>query len=112
MSEFVESFYDQMEIVHQWAHDKGFWEDGVENRNDSEMLMLAVTELAEAVEALRHGDPPDDKIPDFSGAEAEIADCVIRLMDQCAARGWRLPEAIEAKHRYNMTRPRKHGKKF
>src|SRR4051812_19887045 len=40
-----------------------------ERRNDSEMLMLTVTELAEAVEGLRHGNPASDHIPEFSFAE-------------------------------------------
>jgi hypothetical protein len=75
--------------------------------------MLIVSELSEALEALRHGNPPDDKIPEFNGAVAELADAVIRAMDMCAARGWPLGEAIVAKHAMNKSRARMHGgKKF
>jgi NTP pyrophosphatase (non-canonical NTP hydrolase) len=76
------------------------------------MIMLMVTELAEAVEALRAGNPPDDKIPEFSGVEAELADAVIRIMDFGHARGHRVAQAIEAKMKYNTGRPYKHGKEF
>lgn len=107
--QFVDAFSIISRRVHDIAVRKGFWDAP---RNDSEMLMLSVTELAEACEALRHGNPPDDKVPEFSGAEAEMADCVIRLMDQAAARGYRLAEAIIAKTAYNEGRPYKHGKNF
>lgn len=71
------------------------------------------SELSEALEALRHGNKPDDHIPEFSGVEAELADVVIRILDYAEARGLRLAEAIEAKILYNSTRPRRHGgKKF
>lgn len=105
---FVESISEIGEYIHDWAVRKGWWE---KDRDDAVMLMLAVTELAEACEGLRHGNPPDDKIPEFNSAEAELADCVIRILDQCHARGWRLGEAIVAKMKYNETREHRHGGK-
>lgn len=69
------------------------------------------SELSEALEALRHGNPPDDKVMRFSGVEAELADVVIRIMDLAAARGWKVGEAIEAKAAMNKTRAHKHGGK-
>lgn len=95
--------------THYNAKEKGFWD---QERNDSEMIMLIVTELAEAVEALRHGNPSDDKIPAFLGTEAELADAVIRLMDLGHARGWRVAEAVLAKMTFNSQRERMHGKAF
>ncbi len=70
------------------------------------------SELSEALEAMRHGNPPDDKIPEFSGVEAELADAVIRIFDYAGARGLRLGEAIVAKAQFNKSRPPKHGKQF
>lgn len=95
--------------IHQTAKDKGWW-DGSE-RNDGELIALMHSELSEALEALRHGNPPDDKIPEFTGAEAELADTVIRILDMCAKRNWRIGEAIIAKMKYNKGREHKHGGK-
>lgn len=105
---FVDAFNQVANGVHQTAKEKGWW-DG--ERNNGEIIALMHSELSEALEALRHGNPPDDKIPDFSGAEAELADVVIRIMDMAPARGWRIAEAIMAKIAYNETRSHKHGGK-
>ena len=69
------------------------------------------SELSEALEALRNGNPPDDKIPQFTGAEAELADVIIRVMDYAEARGFNVAQALVAKVEYNKTRPRMHGGK-
>ena len=111
LSPFVRGWISTAADSHQNAKEKGFWEPGTE-RNDSEMIMLVVTELAEAVEGLRHGNPPDDKVPEFSAAEAEFADAIIRMMDQAYARGWRVAQAVEAKMKFNKGRAHKHGKTF
>lgn len=108
--DFYIVFNEMAKAVHENAKAHGWWE---QDRNDGEMLMLMVTELAEACEAIRHGNPPDDKIPAFNGAVAELADTVIRIMDMAVARGWPIGEAIVAKHEMNASRPYKHGgKKF
>lgn len=109
MTNFVKEFNALAQDLHQNARDKGFWDNP---RNDSEMIMLAVTELAEAVEGLRHGNPPSDHIPEFTAVEEEFADAIIRLAEQAAGRGWRVGEAIEAKRAFNRTRPIRHGKHF
>lgn len=108
---FIESFNSYANYIHKWAIKKGFWENG-KDRNDGEMIALMHSELSEALESLRHGNPPDDKIPEFNGAETELADCIIRIMDTAAARGWNVAEAIVAKMAYNEKRPYKHGKNF
>jgi NTP pyrophosphatase (non-canonical NTP hydrolase) len=70
--------------------------------------------LSKFLEGYRKDDlSPDEHCPMFTNQTIEFADFFIRLGDLA---GWlhmyNLGEAIEAKMRYNETRPSLHGKKF
>jgi NTP pyrophosphatase (non-canonical NTP hydrolase) len=108
--DFIHAWRVIEERVHQVAVDKGWWDH---ERNDGEMIALMHSELSEALEYLRHDNPPSDHIGAHSGAAEEMADCVIRIMDMGLARGWNVADAIIDKIRFNAEREYKHGgKKF
>jgi NTP pyrophosphatase (non-canonical NTP hydrolase) len=109
MMENIKKAINELSIlVHHIAKSKGWWD---EERNDGEVICLMHSELSEALEALRHGNPPSDHIPEFSGVEEEMADTIIRIVDYCHKRGFRLGEAIEAKVKFNSGRSHRHGGK-
>jgi NTP pyrophosphatase (non-canonical NTP hydrolase) len=97
------------EAVHRTAIEHGWWESP---RPTGEVLMLMVTELAEAMEAHRDGNPESEKIPGFSKMEEELVDVIIRLLDFAGGTGLDIEGALSAKMAYNEGRPYRHGGKL
>ena len=72
-------------------------------RNVGELLMLMVSELAEAMEADRK-DLMDDKLKHRKGIEVELADCLIRIFDASGGLGLDIDGAFREKMEYNRSR--------
>ncbi len=72
-------------------------------RNMGEMLMLVVSEIAEAMEGHRKS-LPDDKLPHREMLHVELADACIRIFDICAHNNIPLGDIIYEKTLFNLTR--------
>lgn len=105
-------------------------EQSIVNAMRGQKLFLIASEVSEALERLRKDGflaKPDVKkmltLPDEEfvttfkneGKDTigdELADVIYRIFDFCSFEGIDIGAHLAAKHRYNMTRPYKHGKKF
>ena len=121
------NFNELVKITHKNAKDKGFWEDWERieefknmvinispdgekqaeidtNNAISTRLMLIVSEVAEALEALRNNDGEN--------FIEELADIIIRTCDLAGGLNLDLETEILKKIEKNKDRPYKHGKEF
>lgn len=73
------------------------------DRNKGELLMLIVSEVAEAMEGERK-DLMDTHLPHRKMAEVELADVLIRIFDYAGAAGYDLSGALREKLLYNINR--------
>lgn len=111
--EFQRMVYDNA-CDHGWHEQSATWDVTPWHLLNAEGTALGLihAEVSEALEAVRHGNPPSEHIPEFSGVEEELADVVIRCMDWAQHKGYDLFGAIISKHSFNKTRPYKHGNKL
>jgi NTP pyrophosphatase (non-canonical NTP hydrolase) len=121
--ETIISFKRLVDSVHTNAVSKGFWNT---SDNIPEKMMLIVSELGEALEALRVNhrisiatfaakdciDKTFFKENIKDSFEDEICDVVIRLLDLCGYMDIDLAQHILYKMNYNQSREYLHGKSF
>jgi NTP pyrophosphatase (non-canonical NTP hydrolase) len=98
------------ERVHATAREKGFWAGDVDINFVLAKIALVHSEGSEILEAIR-------KEKGDAAVVEEMADLIIRLLDLYEGMrrtGWlnetvSLDHAIDAKARFNTTRPQRHG---
>lgn len=88
------------EEVYFNALNKGWW---ITNRQIPELLCLVHAEVSEALEAYRENNNDNFK--------EELADIVIRVWDICEHLDINIAEEVNKKHKFNLTRPYRHGGK-
>jgi NTP pyrophosphatase (non-canonical NTP hydrolase) len=109
------------DAVHANARAHGFHPEGQTEREFiNEQICTLHGEVSELHDAWRSGKlrAPCDKadkmealgLPPLTCIEEEYADIIIRALDQCRRLNVDIARAIEIKHRFNVTRPFKHGK--
>jgi NTP pyrophosphatase (non-canonical NTP hydrolase) len=84
-------------------HSLGISRSTLKTRNKGELLMLVVSEIAEAMEGVRKN-LMDDKLPHRQMVEVELADAMIRMFDIAGAYGLDLGGAIAEKRAFNASR--------
>ena len=89
-------------LAHETAVEKGFYE--TPNRPLSEILVLIITEISEAVQEDRKGN--------FEKFKEEIADTYIRLGDLCGFLDIDIEAEIKRKMEINKSRPKKHNRRY
>lgn len=110
---FLETMENLQRNLHQNSKAHGFWDatDNPDNVSIPTKLCLIHSEISEALEAYRKGDPPSEKCPGHSHLAEELADAFIRILDLCEHLKIDLARAVLYKAHYNESRSHRHGGK-
>jgi cytidyltransferase-like protein len=109
--EFRDAWTRKARKVHNLMSKDGFWQKG-DKRPLSDPIALAHSELSEALECARYGNPPDKNIKDMGGVSVQLSDVLGILLDMDEGYGLKLVEALEKKMEFNESRGWLHGKQI
>jgi len=104
-------FDELARTIHKNAVEKGFWDRTADEIFVTKQMMMIVSEVVEAMEALRKEMDPDQLSDEF-------ADIIIRTLDlysgmvEAGYMNKSLNLAIKEKMEKNANRPKKHGVRF
>lgn len=97
--------------VNSTGREKLFWDPlHCQDIGDGAKFMKMVSEIGEAYDALRCGNPASTKIPGYSHVEEELADVIILILDWSYQHGYDIGAAVITKALFNRTRPPLNGK--
>ena len=102
------------DIVHGVAKEKGWHSfEETEMAYVSRFVANVHGETSELWESARKGTLKQncDKLCAITAEDEELADILIRVLDYCGRRNIDIAGAVEAKSRFNATRPYRHGGK-
>lgn len=103
-------FNEWAKEIHNNAVVHGWWD---EPRSFAEVVALCHSELSEALEEDRQGNPiVYVKNGKPEGIATEMIDCLIRILDWCGYAKVDVDEILTTKHEFNKSRPYKHGKNY
>lgn len=103
-STFLALFDKLCELSNNAAKTQGGW---VDNPSAGEKLAIMHYQISQALQALRTGNHPSDKIPEFSSAELALADAIITIMDFAKNYNMRMGDALLARIKYYAALPAK-----
>ena len=107
-SEFLTAYRRVAQRQYDVNASKGFWDD---TPHPAITMAKMHSEISEALECLRFGNPPDKNIKKHGGVDVQLSDVLGILMGMEIGYGYKISESLLHKQQFNTTREPMHGGK-